>query len=81
MERYCIKYTSTMTDISLYFIHENKGILLDYENAIQEYIDSDPTQVLDNLKYLVELGIKIYNNEIDKIPDNLIVIREHTYRF
>jgi hypothetical protein len=70
-----------MTDISLYFIHENKGVLLDYQNSIQNYIDCEPADILTNLKYLTKQGIKVYNNEVDKIPDNLIVIKEHVYRF
>ena len=81
MKRYTIKYHSTMTDITLYFIHENKGVLLDFEKDIKDYMECDQADILSHTQHLCNLGIKIYNNDVEKIPEDLIVIKEHEFRF
>lgn len=83
---FAIKYYSKMTDVSHYFVHTNLLLLSSYNKEIKELIDTDNAnrrcQLFD---LLYDKGFKYYSNENSSIDDdiinNIIVIKEHSYRF
>lgn len=83
---FAIKYHSEMTDESHYFVHNNLLILSSYNKEIKELVDTDDAnRRIELFDLLYDKGFKYYTNQNssidDNIMDNLIVIKEHSYRF
>lgn len=75
---YAIIHHSEMTDCNLYFIAHDNKILIDNENAINEFMASD----FDNAeKIFNKIGIEYKHEEYDDIPKYLIVLKKYSYIF
>jgi hypothetical protein len=81
---YAITHYSEMTDITLYFLCENKQNLLNSEQLITDFINSETaTEFETNTKKLQEKGITHYNNEFisEKELPKMEILKTYSYRF
>ncbi|MBR4889707.1 MAG: hypothetical protein IKU15_00125 [Clostridia bacterium] len=77
--KYAIIHHSEMTDCDLYFVSDNKYLLLDNEHLINEFLTSEDE--FPELNTIDKANIEYLHEEYDDIPENLIILKRYSYRF